>query len=64
MTELDAPFSGVDGAFKSSAVKLIAIKNLLPFKTPNPRDMMLYSNMNELFHQRLHLGPHKNILIN
>ena len=32
MTELDEPFSGVDGAFKSSADKLIPMHDLLPWK--------------------------------
>ena len=33
MTELDEPFIGVDGTFKSSLEKLIPIRNLFLFKT-------------------------------
>ena len=33
MTEIDGPFSRVDGTFKSSVDKLIPIRDLLPWKT-------------------------------
>ena len=33
MAEFDEPFSGVDGAFKSSVEKLIHIHDLLPWNT-------------------------------
>ena len=36
MTELDEPFRGVDGAFKSSVDKSIPIHGLLTRKTPEP----------------------------
>ena len=32
ITEIDEPFSGADGAFKSSVKKLIPICGLLPIK--------------------------------
>ena len=33
MTELDEPFRGVGGAFKSSIDKLIPIRNVLPWES-------------------------------
>ena len=46
MTELYEPFSGVDGAFKSSVEKLLRIRGLLPRKKINPWDMMLNDHIN------------------
>ena len=47
MTELDEPFSGFDGAFKSSVEKLIPICDLIPLKKLNPWDIMLQVHMNK-----------------
>ena len=46
MTELDEPFSGFDGAFKPPLDKLIPIRGLLPWKTTELWDKMLYGHMN------------------